>query len=248
MARKQTFSAQSIIKIAIFGVLIGAIVWSVFGRKEAGDVDPNYGTGLSPSTSVLQQQVIDTLNQKINSEAQINKNNLEVSGNQASMEIKLSALIRASTADIDPTDNQLVQFYYNHSSDYTSDARIEFLYRLFKTADHGGNAANIASKSLESMISPDTTLSGTKKVREEGYNFDFQTQIDNTFGFGFAGKLITLINQKTASLPCWDGPISGHNGVYLICVKSYQPGVLPDLVSIKERVINDWRLSLSNES
>ena len=248
MARKQTSSAQTIIKIVIFGVLIGAIVWSVFGQKETNDIDQNYGTDLSPSTSVLQQQVIDTLNQKINSEAQINDNDPEVSGNQASMEIKLSALIRASTADIDPTDDQLVQFYYNHSNDYTSDARIEFLYRLFKTADHGGNAANVARKSLESIISPDTTLSGTKKVREEGYNFDFQTQIDNTFGFGFAGKLITLINQKTVSLPCWDGPISGHNGVYLICVKSYQPGVLPDLVSIKERVINDWRLSLANES
>jgi hypothetical protein len=98
------------------------------------------------------------------------------------------------------------------------------------------------------MFSPDTTLSGTKKVREEGYNFDFQTQIDNTFGFGFAGKLITLINPKTVSLPCWDGPISGHNGVYLICVKSHQPGVLPDLASIKERVINDWRLSLASET
>jgi hypothetical protein len=123
MARKQTFSAQTIIKIVIFGVLIGAIVWSVFGQKETNDIDQNYGTDLSPSTSVLQQQVIDTLNQKINSEAQINDNDLEVSGNQASMEIKLSALIRASTADIDPTDDQLVQFYYNHSNDYTSDAR-----------------------------------------------------------------------------------------------------------------------------
>ena len=248
MARKQTISAQTLIKIAICGVLIGAIVWSVFGRKEAGDVDPNYGTGLSLSTSALQQQVIDTLNQKINSEAQINENDLEVSGNQASMEIKLSALIRASTADIDPTDNQLVQFYYSHSSDYTSDARIEFLYRLFKTADHGGNAANVARKSLENITTPDTALSRTKKVREEGYNFDFQTQIDDTFGFGFTDKLITLIDQKPAGLPCWDGPISGHKGVYLICVKSYQPGVLPDLVSIKERVINDWRLSLANES
>jgi hypothetical protein len=248
MARKQTFSAQTTIKIAIFGVLIGAIVWSVFGQKETSDIDQNYGADLSPSTSVLQQQVIDTLNQKINSEAQINENDPEVSGNQASMEIKLSALIRASTADIDPTDNQLVQFYYNHSSDYTSDARIEFLYRLFKTADYGGNAANVARKSLESMTSPDTALSGIKKVREESYNFDFQTQIDDTFGFGFADKLITLIDQKPVGLPCWDGPVSGHNGVYLICVKFYQPGVLPDLVSIKERVINDWRLSLANDS
>ena len=248
MARTQTISAQTTIKIAIFGVLIGAIVWSVFGQKETSDIDQNYGTDLSPSTSVLQQQVIDTLNQKINSEAQINENDPEVSGNQASMEIKLSALIRASTADIDPTDNQLVQFYYSHSSDYTSDARIEFLYRLFKTADYGGNAANVARKSLESMTSPDTALSGIKKVREESYNFDFQTQIDDTFGFGFVDKLITLIDQKPVGLPCWDGPVSGHNGVYLICVKFYQPGVLPDLVSIKERVINDWRLSLANDS
>jgi hypothetical protein len=248
MAQKQTFSAPTIIKIAIFGVLLSAIIWSVFGQQETGDIDQNYGTDLSPNTATLQQQVINTLNQKINNEAQIDDNDIEVSGNQASMEIKLSALIRASTADIEPTYDQLVQFYYNHSSDYTSDARIEFLYRLFKTADYGGNAANEARKSLESMISPNTALSGTKKVRQESYNFDFQTQIDDKFGFGFTDKLITLINQKTVSLSCWDGPISGHNGVYLICVKSYQPGVLPNLESIKERVINDWRLSLASET
>ena len=68
---QQTFSAQTIIKIVIFGVLIGAIVWSVFGQKETNDIDQNYGTDLSPSTSVLKQQVIDILNQKINSELRL---------------------------------------------------------------------------------------------------------------------------------------------------------------------------------
>ena len=172
---------------------------------------------------------------------------LDLSGNQLSMEIKLSALIRASTVNIDPTEEQLEEFYLNNSNNYTSDARIEFLYRVFNTAEYGGNVVNIAREALEEITLNGESLTYDQKVNADSYHNDFYTQIDEAFGLGFSDKLINIINQKSPSLPCWDGPVGGHNGVYIVCIRSYQSGVLPELLDVKEQVINDWRLSLPDE-
>ena len=233
--------------IAIAVALTAAIFGYILKYQGTNDSDQDYAVDLSPSSPALQQKVIDTRKQKINEEAEASDEDLDLSGNQLSMEIKLSAVIRASTANIDPTDEQLNNFYSDNSNNYTSDARIEFLYRMFNTADYGGNVVNIAHTALEKITRKGESLLDDQKVDDASYHVNFYTQIDEAFGIGFSDKLIDLINQQTPSLPCWDGPISGHNGVYLVCIKSYQSGVLPELLDIKDRVINDWRLSLTNQ-
>ena len=247
MARKPPLFPQTMIYIAITVALIASVVGYILRYQESNDSDPVYALDLSPSSPALQQKVTDTLTQKMNEDTKTNDDDLEFSGHQQSMEIKLSALIRASTENIDPTDKQLDKFFTNHSQHYTSDAQIEFLYRRFNTADHGGNTAQIARSMLTEMKLKDAPLKNNAGVGEDGYSFDFYTQIDERFGEGFSDKLIDIIKPNLVNLPCWDGPISGKNGVYLICVKSYQSGTLPNLSDIKERVINDWRLSLANQ-
>ena len=246
MAQSPSFP-KTIGYIAIAVALTAAIFGYILKYQGTNDSDQDYAVDLSPSSPVLQQKVIDTLNQKINEEVDASNEELDLSGNQLSMEIKLSALIRASTANIDPTDEQLNNFYSDNSNNYTSDARIEFLYRMFNTADYGGNVVNIAREALEEITLKGESLTHDQKVNADSYHNDFYTQIDEAFGLGFSDKLVDLINQQTPSLPCWDGPVSGHNGVYLVCIRSYQSGVLPQLLDIKDRVINDWRLSLPDE-
>ena len=246
MAQSPSFP-RTIGYIAITVALTAAIFGYILKYQGTNDSDQDYAVDLSPSSPALQQKVIDTLNQKINEEVDASNEELDLSGNQLSMEIKLSALIRASTANIDPTDEQLNNFYSDNSNNYTSDARIEFLYRMFNTADYGGNVVNIAREALEEITLKGESLTHDQKVNADSYHNDFYTQIDEAFGLGFSDKLVDLINQQTPSLPCWDGPVSGHNGVYLVCIRSYQSGVLPQLLDIKDRVINDWRLSLPDE-
>lgn len=246
MAQSPSFP-KTIGYIAIAVALTAAIFGYILKYQGTNDSDQDYAVDLSPSSPALQQKVIDTLNQKINEEVDASNEELDLSGNQLSMEIKLSALIRASTANIDPTDEQLNNFYSDNSNNYTSDARIEFLYRMFNTADYGGNVVNIAREALEEITLKGESLTHDQKVNADSYHNDFYTQIDEAFGLGFSDKLVDLINQQTPSLPCWDGPVSGHNGVYLVCIRSYQSGVLPQLLDIKDRVINDWRLSLPDE-
>ena len=242
-----SITPRNIIYTAIMVVFIVAVFEYILRHQETEDNNQGYSLDLSPSSPALHQKVIDTLNQKITEEVQSSDEELDLSGNQLSMEIKLSALIRASTVNIDPTEEQLEEFYLNNSNNYTSDARIEFLYRVFNTAEYGGNVVNIAREALEEITLNGESLTYDQKVNADSYHNDFYTQIDEAFGLGFSDKLINIINQKSLSLPCWDGPVGGHNGVYIVCIRSYQSGVLPELLDVKEQVINDWRLSLPDE-
>ena len=242
-----SITPRNIIYTAIMVAFIVAVFEYILRHQETEDNNQGYSLDLSPSSPALHQKVIDTLNQKITEEVQSIDEELDLSGNQLSMEIKLSALIRASTVNIDPTEEQLEEFYLNNSNNYTSDARIEFLYRVFNTAEYGGNVVNIAREALEEITLNGESLTYDQKVNADSYHNDFYTQIDEAFGLGFSDKLINIINQKSPSLPCWDGLVSAHNGVYIVCIRSYQSGVLPELLDVKEQVINDWRLSLSDE-
>ena len=242
-----SITPRNIIYTAIMVAFIVAVFEYILRHQETEDNNQGYSLDLSPSSPALHQKVIDTLNQKITEAVQSSDEELDLSGNQLSMEIKLSALIRASTVNIDPTEEQLEEFYLNNSNNYTSDARIEFLYRVFNTAEYGGNVVNIAREALEEITLNGESLTYDQKVNADSYHNDFYTQIDEAFGLGFSDKLINIINQKSPSLPCWDGPVGGHNGVYIVCIRSYQSGVLPELLDVKEQVINDWRLSLPDE-
>ena len=205
MAQSPSFP-RTIGYIAIAVALTAAIFGYILKYQGTNDSDQDYAVDLSPSSPALQQKVIDTLNQKINEEVDASNEELDLSGNQLSMEIKLSALIRASTANIDPTDEQLNNFYSDNSNNYTSDARIEFLYRMFNTADYGGNVVNIAREALEEITLKGESLTHDQKVNADSYHNDFYTQIDEAFGLGFSDKLVDLINQQTPSLPCLGWP------------------------------------------
>lgn len=149
------------------------------------DSDQDYAVDLSPSSPALQQKVIDTLNQKINEEAEASDEDLDLSGNQLSMEIKLSALIRASTVNIDPTDEQLNNFYSDNSNNYTSDARIEFLYRMFNTADYGGNVVNIAHTALEKITRKGESLLDDQKSTTPVIMLTFTRKLMRLLGSAF---------------------------------------------------------------
>ena len=123
-----SITPRNIIYTAIMVAFIVAVFEYILRHQETEDNNQGYSRDLSPSSPALHQKVIDTLNQKITEEVQSSDEGLDLSGNQLSMEIKLSALIRASTVNIDPTEEQLEEFYLNNSNNYTSDARIEFLY------------------------------------------------------------------------------------------------------------------------
>ena len=112
MARKPSLFPKAIIYIAITMALIASVVGYILRYQESNDSDPVYALNLSPSSPALQQKVTDTLTQKMNEGTKTNDDDLEFSGHQQSMEIKLSALIRASTENIDPTDKQLDKFFY----------------------------------------------------------------------------------------------------------------------------------------
>ena len=63
------------------------------------------------------------------------------------------------------------------------------------------------------------------------------------FGYGFASKLKALLDEgKLQKMPGWIGPIMGRDGAYLLNISSITASPAPDLDTIMEEVINDWRL------
>ena len=79
---------------------------------------------------------------------------------------------------------------------------------------------------------------------EYGWSDERDSEIYKTFGSGFGKKIEVIIKDlEQEALPCWEGPISGRLGYYVVCIEEVIITAPPPLDQVSEEVINDWRLS-----
>jgi hypothetical protein len=65
--------------------------------------------------------------------------------------------------------------------------------------------------------------------------------VDRIFGRGFASQLDDLELNK------WSGPLRSGVGIHFIQMEAYQPGRLPELVAIREKVEREWRFDQAQQ-
>lgn len=250
------FSRQLVIRIVIALALLLAcgiaLIWYL-DRSDDELVDRvNNSTPLQPDSTTLQRRVDDALSQRLAVEEEDIIESQSFSDSLNTMQQKLTGIVKALSAR-QPTEAELQAFFEDRKIYYGGGARVEFLYRPFLSVKYGGQAFDVAQQALDDMISGNVPLLKDRRLSDDGYFFGLyrpdeneneeERRLEQAFGPQFKDQLIALINETPRQLPCWDGPISGTHGVYLVCVKKHLVEPFATLDEVREEVINDWRLS-----
>lgn len=245
--RKVIISIVVLFSISVLGL-------SVFWMNNNDDAEEdaiNNNVPLSINTEDLQKKVRDKLSQQIDKQSQ-KDSKIPAEDTLSTMRIKLTALVK-SLGNRQPTEEELLNFFEKRKVYYGGGAKVEFLYRPFLSARHGGQAFDVAEKALQEMVAYGVPLLKDHRLPDDGYFFGLykpdedetieSRRLGQAFGPDFKSKLIALIMENQNQLPCWGGPLTGIHGAYLVCVKKHEVLPFANLDDIREEVINDWRLS-----
>jgi hypothetical protein len=159
-------------------------------------------------------------------------------------------MIKASGDKKTPSDEELFIFYQENKRSYGGKVALKFPFYFFSSIQLGGQAlekSRAALASLNAGLAPLEADSFSEKGffdGEYGWSDERDSEIYKTFGSGFGKKIEVIIKDlEQEALPCWEGPISGRLGYYVVCIEEVIITAPPPLDQVSEEVINDWRLS-----
>ena len=244
------FQIKFIHKILLLAVLILIGLVYLVEQKIAHTADKDYTKQLIPDTSKISNEISVDLEKKIlGDDIEEEPVDLSPSADNAMM-IKLSAMIKASGDKTTPSDEELSLFYRENKRSYGGKVTLKFPFYFFSSIQLGGQALEKSRAALASLNSGLSTLKSDSFSEsgvfdgEYGWSDERDSEIYKTFGSGFGKKIAIIIeDREQEALPCWEGPISGRLGYYIICIEEGKITDPPPLDQVREEVINDWRLS-----
>ena len=244
------FQIKFIHKILLLAVLILIGLVYLLEQKIAHTADKDYTKQLIPDTSKISNEISVDLEKKIlGDDIEEEPVDLSPSANNAMM-IKLSAMIKASGDQKTPSDEELFIFYQENKRSYGGKVALKFPFYFFSSIQLGGQALEKSRAALASLNAGLTTLKADSFSErgvfdgEYGWSDQRDSEIYKTFGSGFGKKIAAIIeDHEQEAFPCWEGPISGRLGYYIICIEEAKITDPPPLDQVREEVINDWRLS-----
>lgn len=250
MEPQKPLQIKPIHKIFMLGLLIIMALAFLLEQKKTVTADKDYTKQLIPDTSKISIEISVDLEKKIlGDDIEEEPVDLSLSTNNAMM-IKLSAMIKASGDKKTPSDEELFIFYQENKRSYGGKVALKFPFYFFSSIQLGGQAlekSRAALASLNAGLAPLEADSFSEKGffdGEYGWSDERDSEIYKTFGSGFGKKIEVIIKDlEQEALPCWEGPISGRLGYYVVCIEEVIITAPPPLDQVSEEVINDWRLS-----
>ena len=234
----------------MLGLVIIMALAFLLEQKKTVTANKDYTKQLIPDTSKISNEISVDLEKKIlGDDIKEEPVDLSPSTNNAMM-IKLSAMIKASGDKNTPSDEELFIFYQENKRSYGGKVALKFPFYFFSSIQLGGQAlekSRAALASLNAGLAPLEADSFSEKGffdGEYGWSDERDSEIYKTFGSGFGKKIEVIIKDlEQEALPCWEGPISGRLGYYVVCIEEVIITAPPPLDQVSEEVINDWRLS-----
>ena len=250
MEPQKPLQIKSIHKIFMLGLLIIMALAFLLEQKKTVTADKDYTKQLIPDTSKISIEISVDLEKKIlGDDIEEEAVDLSPSTNNAMM-IKLSAMIKASGDKKTPSDEELFIFYQENKRSYGGKVALKFPFYFFSSIQLGSQAlekSRAALASLNAGLAPLEADSFSEKGffdGEYGWSDERDSEIYKTFGSGFGKKIEVIIKDlEQEALPCWEGPISGRLGYYVVFIEEVIITAPPPLDQVSEEVINDWRLS-----
>jgi parvulin-like peptidyl-prolyl isomerase len=143
--------------------------------------------------------------------------------------------------NINPTDQQLEEFYKAHKQDYQLDSVYTFTH-IFFDAQQGGMEA--AKKRAETLLTTAEEISYEASA-DYGDRYPFlQNYAERTRDFvsnNFSADFVTALDVIVADEALWQGPVSSRYGYHLVMLRARTEPFIPSLSEIAERVMDDYR-------
>lgn len=150
---------------------------------------------------------------------------------------KLDFVADDLASQLEPTDEDLEQYFNEHADDFRVDSRYTFQHVFFDPASHSDDLAQVVND-LVAKLREDQSVNaqelGDRTLLEFRYDNVSEREVANLFGVQFATAL------KDAEVGKWQGPIESSYGVHAVFVEDLSPGALPELDSVRDSVLREW--------
>lgn len=211
---------------AIAIVLLSILLWLLLPD---GAPTPQPDIAL-PSSDALAARIAEQLNgEQFDPSAE-----LDAAVDSELLAARLAALTRTVTTQAVPSDQQLGAYLEQHRDRYRQTDFFSFDYLHFSALEYGAATRDQAQAALAALRAGSGVAGQVERLQESS-----QHALDQQFGRGFAAELASLWPQRPPS--CWQGPLSGRGGLYLVCLRDYRAGALPSVEALRDQLINDWR-------
>lgn len=149
---------------------------------------------------------------------------------------KLTFLIEGTLRHAEPSNEDLQQFYQDHSDRFRAAPHISFEH-LYFSAQRRADAHSDAARALAAL-----RKNGSIPVEELGDLSLIEPELQNQTEQGLSGRFGADFARAVFSLEpeTWGGPIESSYGVHLVRVKIVTPALLRPLAEVRGRVIEEW--------
>jgi len=151
---------------------------------------------------------------------------------------KLNFLVEDTSHLVEPTDEELRQFYSANIERFQRAPRVSFTQIFFnpqlrQKADSDAKAALISLSDRAGQ--GDAPAVGDPLLLEANVQDVDQQSLSNMFGAEFAEAVFAL---RTGA---WSGPIKSGFGVHLVRVTNFVRAAPPSFEAVRDKVLEEWR-------
>ena len=139
-------------------------------------------------------------------------------------------------------------WYETHREEYRQPAEVSFTHIYFATKpDANADVKKEAEDALQALNSDPSVSTngataglGNRFLYHKSYQRKSQADIAAHFGEGFASAVFGLLANEA-----WQGPLASRHGYHLVRVVNKTDATIPTLADVREKVLFDLKLSLT---
>jgi len=152
---------------------------------------------------------------------------------------KLEFLTSDLASAVQPVEGALEQYYADNEATYRAPDQVTFVQVFFNPDERKAATVEDAKAELGKLRAagkpdPATLQAGDRSMVKSDFSSADQADIARDMGRGFAESVMGLEAGQ------WHGPVLSGYGVHLVYVFEEEKGAVPDLASVKEKVLEDW--------
>ena len=151
---------------------------------------------------------------------------------------------------LDPEGEEILEFYSTRMSDYQVDSVYSFTHIFFDGGERGWESAERDANNLRrSPVIEDISFDDSSQYGDR-YPF-LQNYVERTRDFvvnNFTDEFVNQLDIFAPSDEIWYGPLESRYGFHLVMLRTRSEAFIPELDSIRGRVIDDWRYETMLES
>jgi hypothetical protein len=160
------------------------------------------------------------------------------------LRMKYESFMDQIAASVEPTAQDLQDWYQSHIDEYREDARYSLSQRFF-SSDRRDDARADARKTLATLADAGEDIDpaiGDALAMPQSFRDNRESELRNRFGEEFAKALASQPTRR------WVGPIPSAYGFHLLYISDHTAARTPALAEVEATVIRDWRDSHLREA